>query len=137
MTWAKKSYTFIKNIRWFSTSTAKYFIPMTGSTNENTSGGNSGVNLCPTNSGRLTKIDLVSDVTPGTTILTIEDDVAGTIGTVSFTYNGSGVLTTLNFPEDLDSGTNEFDGVGRISIGLDVAASAGTGQAVATFEIDL
>ena len=138
MTWkTKKSYRFTKNIHWFDTGTTKYYIPLVGSISEKTDATNAEVNFNPSNLGRLISINLLSSGTPGTTILTLEDEIAGTLGTVSFTYNGSGALTTLNFPTDLDTGTNEFDGLGRIRIGLDVAAAVNTGQATATFEIDL
>jgi len=135
----KKSYRFTKNLKWFSTSTNKLYIPLVGTTSENTDATSKDVNFCPSNSGRLLKIDFISNASPaaGTTILTLEDEVAGTLGTATFTYNGSSALTTLNFPEDLDTGTNEFNGLGRLRIGLDVTLSASTGQAMVTFEIDL
>jgi len=138
LTWkTKKSYRFTKIAKWFSTSTVKYYIPLTGNVAENATASSPDVNLNPSNSGKLVSINFISDATPGTTILTLEDEIAGTLGTVSFTYNGSGALTTLNFPADFDTGTGEFNGLGRIRIGLDVAASAGVGVSTVTFEIDL
>ena len=130
------SYTFSKNCRCFSSSTTKYFIPLTGSTNENTDGSNSGVNFCPTYSGRVSSIEMTSTGKRGTTILTFEDDVAGTIGTVTFNFTGTNILQTLNFPEDFDTGNGEFNGLGRISIGIDVSSSASNLNTLVTFEVD-
>ncbi len=68
------------------------------------------------------------------------------------TYNqGTGFIGSANtgtqLPNDVDDlivnntltvlGTSEFNGLGRLRIGLDVTLSASTGQAMVTFEIDL
>jgi len=137
LTWAKKGFTFTKNCRWFSTDTTKYFLPLTGNLSNSATGSDSDVNLLPPSSGRIKSILLESTGTPGTTILTLEDSISGTLGTVSFSYNGSGAVTILNFPDDFDTGAGAFNGLGRIRVGLDVAASAASGKATITFEFDL
>lgn len=136
MNWkTKKSYTFTKNLRWFSTATTKYYLPMNGSLSEQASATNAEANFVASNTGRASKMSFLFDLNPGSTILTIEDEVAGTLGTKTFT--GSTSLFVFNFPDDLDTGTNDFDGAGRLRIGLHTTNGVNTANAAITFDIDL
>ena len=133
----KNSYTFIKSINFFSSSTSKYYLPISNTSTEKITIDDDDSTVLPNNSGRITGIVLYSDASPGSTVLTIEDRVAGVLGTKTFTFSGSGALNAIDFNSELDSGINAFDGVGGVGIGLNVTSTADDVQAVVTFEIDL
>lgn len=137
MSWAKKSYTFSKNCRWSSSVTTKYYIPLTGNQGESANADEAVCQFLPSNSGRLLNISFSGGVAGGSTIVTLEDATAGTLATKTFTWSGNDTINVVDFTSGLDSGTNKFNGLSRIRIGVDVSVGVSSGEAVTTFEIDL
>jgi len=133
----KNTYRFSKVIKWFSSSTSKYYMPMSGSVNESSDADNAVVQFVPSNSGKLISIDITTDgATPGDTIFTLEDSASGTLGTLTLDMDTAQTYT-IDFTAGLDSGTNVFDGLGLIRVGVDPTIATNTVMVVITFEIDL
>ena len=136
MTWKQKNtYTFIRNNGLFSTSTALYYLPLTGTVTEQTSPTTTQVQFLPTNSGKVSNMTFQTNDTPGDCLFTIRDD-DGTLGTKTVSISGPNTINVIDF-SSMDSGTNEFDGTKKIQIGFTPTASAESSSFTVTFDIDL
>ena len=134
--WRNESkFRFTKNLRWFSSSTAIVYMPLGNTTDESATITAYQVQLIPPKSGRLISISYKSSGTPGESIFTLHDEIAGTLATKTVTIV-SGV-NQISFEKGLDSGNNYFNGLGRLRIGFDPASSGSTSNVTATFEFDL
>ena len=109
-----------------STSTANFYLPLTGGTEESSSEGGSFVSYTPNGkTGRILSINVLPSTTMGATIITFYDrNQAATFGTKTVTI-GTG-LNIIDFTTGMGSGTNEFDGEGSILVGLNPATGGTT-----------
>ena len=114
------------NNLYVSASTSLLYMPLVGATAEQVTPGAIEVAYTPNNKvGRLLEINIKSSSAMGSTIFTIYDNnAAAVIGTKTVTLAGVDTIQKIDFTQGLDSGTNVFDGVGTISVGVDVATAA-------------
>lgn len=138
MSWKQKSYRFSKNVTYFRSQDATLtYIPLTGSTADDTDINASAVHFPVPGPGILECITFVtSATTPGSTVFTLKEADGTTLGTKTVALVGSFEYNLIDFTTGLDSGTNKFDGTKMIVIGVNATSGTDDSQLLVTFELD-
>lgn len=111
-----------------TTLTTNFYLPLTGRSVEDANVDALTVSYVPNGkTGLLRSLCISSSTAMGVTVITIYDrDAGAVIGTKTVTLLGPDILNNVIFTNQMDSGTNEFDGDGAIAIGINPATGGDT-----------